>query len=100
MTLPHRLLLALLVGAIGVVGYLWINPYLFTSATTLYERGLVAKEAGMSTDVINRVALEEAARYFGPSTKATVPATYFRIYTGATPLPTMAPQWKGPSRGG
>ena len=64
MTVPHRLLLVLLVGAVGVLGYLWINPYFFTPANTLYERGLVAKEAGMGTDVINRAALEEAARYF------------------------------------
>ena len=64
MTLPHRLLVALLVGAVGVVGYLWLNPYFFTPAESLYERGLVAKEAGMDTDVINQVAIEEAARYF------------------------------------
>lgn len=64
MTLPHRILLALVVGVVGGVGYLWVNPYFFTSAKTLYERGLVEKEAGMGTDVSNRVALEEAARYF------------------------------------
>ena len=64
MTLPHRLLLSLLVGAVGVVGYLWVNPCFFTPANALYERGLVAKEAGMGTDVLNRVALAEAARYF------------------------------------
>ena len=64
MTLPHRLLLALLVGAVGVVGYLWVNPYFFTSAKTLYQRGLVVKEAGMGTDVISPAVLEEAAHYF------------------------------------
>lgn len=64
MTLPHRLLLSLLVGAVGVAGYLWVNPCFFTSANALDERGLVAKKAGMGTDILNRVALAEAARYF------------------------------------
>ena len=67
MTLPHRLLLSLLVGAVVVAGYLWVNPCFFTSANALYElyeRGLVAKKAGRGTDVLNRVALAEAARYF------------------------------------
>jgi tetratricopeptide (TPR) repeat protein len=64
MTLPHRLLLVLLVGALGVLGYLWANPYFFTPAKTLYERGLVEREGGMGTDVLNQVALAEAARYF------------------------------------
>jgi tetratricopeptide (TPR) repeat protein len=64
MTFAHRILLALLVGAVGVGGYLWVKPYAFTSAKTLYERGLVAKEAGMGTDALNQAAIEEAARYF------------------------------------
>jgi tetratricopeptide (TPR) repeat protein len=62
--MPRRLLVALLVGAVGVLRCLWVNPYFFTSAKTLYARGLVAKKAGMGTDVISSTALEKAAHYF------------------------------------
>jgi len=64
MTSPHRLLLVLLASALGLLGYLWFHPFFFTPAKTLYERGLVEKDKGMGTDVLNPVVIKEAARCF------------------------------------
>lgn len=64
MTSPHRLLLVLLASGLGLLGYLWLPPFFFTPAKTLYERGMVEQEKGMGTDVLRPVAIKEAARYF------------------------------------
>jgi tetratricopeptide (TPR) repeat protein len=64
MTSPHRLLLVLLASALGLLGYLWFHPYFLTPAKTLYERGLAEKDKGMGTDVLDAVAIQQAARYF------------------------------------